>query len=124
MDTPLDLQNGRALAATLDIEDDGNGVLYPILDFEALTQQHRLVGTLRGRIKPDPLDVTLEPTQLLYNSEQVQLSSAHLMQNEEGDYVIENFKLMGYSRWSYAETRIREFRGHHSHSIDARLHLG
>ena len=94
----LDLQNGRALAATLDIEDDGNGLLLPILDFEALTQQHRLVGTLRGQIRPDPLDVTLEPTQLLYNSEQVQLSGAHLMQNEDGDYVIENFKLSGKSQ--------------------------
>ena len=89
----LDLQNGRALAATLDIEDDGTGVLFPVLDFEALTQQHRLVGTLRGRINPDPLDVTLEPTQLLFNSEQVQLSDAHLMCNEEGDYILENFKL-------------------------------
>ena len=94
----LDLQNGRALAATLDIEDDGTGVLFPILDFEALTQQHRLVGTLRGRINPDPLDVTLEPTQLLFNSEQVQLSNAHLMRNEEGDYIIENFKLSGISQ--------------------------
>ena len=94
----LDLQNGRALAATLDIEDDGNGVLFPVLDFEALTQQHRLVGTLRGRINPDPLDVTLEPTQLLFNSEQVQLSDAHLMRNEEGDYILENFKLSGESQ--------------------------
>lgn len=91
----LDLQNGRALAATLDIEDDGNGMLFPVLDFEALTQQHRLVGTLRGRIQPDPLDITIEPTQLLYNSEQLQLSGAHLLRNEEGDYVIENFKLAG-----------------------------
>ncbi len=94
----LDLQNGRAFAATFDIEDDGNGVLLPVLDFEALTQQHRLVGTLHGRIKSNPLDVTLEPTQLFYNSEQVQLSGAHLMQNEEGDYVIENFKLAGESQ--------------------------
>ena len=94
----LDLQNGRALAATLDIEDDGTGVLFPVLDFEALTQQHRLVGTLRGRINPDPLDVTLEPTQLLFNSEQVQLSDAHLMRNEEGDYILENFKLSGESQ--------------------------
>ena len=91
----LDLQNGRALAATLDIENDGNGVLRHILDFEALTQQHRLVGTLRGLIKPEPLDITLEPTQLLYNSELLQLSGAHLMRNEEGEYVIENFKLAG-----------------------------
>lgn len=91
----LDLQNGRALAATLDIEDDGNGVLFPVLDFEALTQQHRLVGTLRGRVQPEPLDITIEPTQLLYNSEQLQLSGAHLLRNEEGDYVIENFKLAG-----------------------------
>ena len=91
----LDLQNGRALAATLDIEDDGNGVLFPVLDFEALTQQHRLVGTLRGRVQTEPLDITLEPTQLLYNSEQLQLSGAHLLRNEEGDYVIENFKLAG-----------------------------
>ena len=94
----LDLQNGRALAATLDIEDDGTGVLFPVLDFEALTQQHRLVGTLRGRINPDPLDVTIEPTNLLFNSEQVQLSDAHLMRNEEGDYILENFKLSGESQ--------------------------
>ncbi len=91
----LDLQNGRALAATFDIEDDGNGVLLPTLDFEALTQKHRLVGTLRGRVIPDPLDITLEPTQLLYNKDELQLTGAHLMRTEEGDYVIENFRLSG-----------------------------
>ena len=91
----LDLQNGRALAATLDIEDNGNGVLFPVLDFEALTQQHRLVGTLHGRVVREPLDVTLEPTRLLYNSDELQFSGAHLTRTEEGDYVIENFKLAG-----------------------------
>jgi hypothetical protein len=94
----LDLHNGRAIAATLDIESDQDGMLSPTLDFEALTQQHRLVGTLQGRVIPEPLDITLEPTQLLFNRDVLQLSEAHLAKTEEGDYILENFKLTGSSQ--------------------------
>ena len=94
----LDIQNGKALAATFDIEDDGEGGLLPTLDFEALTQKHRLVGTLQGRIVPSPFEIILEPTQILYNREQLQLSGAHVHQNDDGNYVIENLSLTGGSQ--------------------------
>lgn len=94
----LDFQNGRALAATFYIEDNGQGVLIPTLDFEALTQQHRLVGSLQGMVIPDPLEITLEPAKLLYNKDEIQLSSAHLKRTEAGDYILENFKLSGIAQ--------------------------
>lgn len=89
----LDLQQGRALAATLDMRSDETGWMHPVLDFEALTEKHRLTGTLKGRVRLEPLDVELTPTTLLFNNEEVQLSDAHLHRTPEGDLLVENLQL-------------------------------
>ena len=91
----LDLQQGRAVAAILNVQSDQQDVLYPSLEFEALTQKHRLTGIVKGRVALSPLDILLEPASLLYNDDQLQLGGAHLVRTEEGDYVLEDFSVKG-----------------------------
>lgn len=91
----LDLLQGRSLALALDMDSDENGVLSPVLDFEALTPDHSLSGTMQGRVHLEPLDINLAPATFYLDKEEVRLTGAHLLRNEAGEYCIDNLQLRG-----------------------------
>ena len=91
----LDLQKGRAIAATLDAKGNAQGVLSPVLDFEALTRKHRLAGTVRSTVRLDTLDVLLQPTALLFDTTDIHITDAHLRSDAQGGYFIENVHVTG-----------------------------
>lgn len=91
----LDLLQGRTLALALDMDSDERGVLSPILDFEALTPDHSLSGTMQGRVRLEPLDIDLDPAIFYLDKEEVRLTGAHLLRNEAGEFRIDNLQLKG-----------------------------
>lgn len=99
IDVPsIDFQQGRTLAATLDVKSNDEGILLPVLGFEALSQQHSLSGRVNGRVCLDPLDVDLDPTTFLFDKEELELTGAHLRRSAEGDLHIDNLQLKGGSQ--------------------------
>lgn len=91
----IDLFEDRTVALALDMESDKEGILSPVLNFEALSPSHSLSGTLQGRVRIDPLDIDLDPTSFLFDNGEVSLTGAHLLRTEEGDLRIDNLKLTG-----------------------------
>lgn len=96
LDIPsLDLLQGRSLALALDMESDEEGILCPELDFEILTSDHTLSGTLQGRVCLDPLDVDIAPATFSFDRGEVRLTGAHLQRTDEGEMRIDNLQLTG-----------------------------
>ena len=84
------------LSLYAEMEKDSHGTLLPIIDFSASNGTHGLSGTLKGEVEPDPLEITLHPTSLLYNNEkELQLKSGHLTRTEEGSFAIQDFSIEG-----------------------------
>ena len=88
-------QNSR-VSLYAEMEKDSQGALLPIIDFSAGNEAHSLSGTLKGEVFPDPMEITLFPTSLLYNNvEELTLNGAHVVRTEEGNLAIQDFSVKG-----------------------------
>ena len=96
LDMPtLIVNNSQEVAAIAEISTSDNGLLQPDIDFKIKNPGHELNGAIRGEVCLSPLEVTLHPTTLLYNNEELKLTGAHMIRTEEGNYSFQDFSLKG-----------------------------
>lgn len=91
----IKMNGSNSIAATMRMNDDDNGKLYPLLDFDLHNAKHALKGTMKGVMTTSPLDLIIEPTTFRYNDEDVALTEARVRRNNEGAYVVDEIRLTG-----------------------------
>lgn len=91
----LVVEDNLHLTTTLDMKDDAQGILHPVLDFEVSTDKHRMAGTVEGHIDPEPLEINIDPAIILYNKEKLQLHHTRIVRNEQGNIELQHFSVTG-----------------------------
>lgn len=99
----LKMQENLTFSSTLDVKDDEQGLLHPVLDLELSSPKHRISGTLKGHVTPQPLNVTLDPALLIYNKEKLQVNEARLWRNDEGHLELHDLCIEGANQKITAE---------------------
>ncbi len=93
---PTLIVNGnKQIKAYAAVNTNEEGLLLPEIDFKVQNSEHELLGTIRGELSLSPLEATLYPTTLLYNNEEIELTGAHMIRTQEGNYAFHDFSLKG-----------------------------
>lgn len=87
--------NKQEIAAVAEVHRDDDNQLLPVIDLLVKNSNHNIKGQFTGKVNLSPLEVTLQPTTILYNNEELQLTSAHMKHLADGNYAFENFSLQG-----------------------------
>lgn len=96
LDLPTVIVNqDQQIAAMAEVKSGPSGELWPSIDLSLQNAEHSMNGTLKGELILDPLEITLFPTTFIYNKEELYLTGAHMIRNEEGAYSFQNFSLQG-----------------------------
>lgn len=92
---PIQVNGTHNLSATLRMNNDEQGLLFPMIDFEASNSKHHLQGNIKARLLSDPFILSIEPTTIRYNDMDLQLANATVMRSEEGSYVLDGIHISG-----------------------------
>ena len=96
LDMPtLQINGNQEVAAVAVVRRRTSGQFVPTIDLTVRNSEHKIQGTLRGEINLNPLEVTLSPSTLIYNNEELKLAGAHMIRTKEGDYAFQDFSLEG-----------------------------
>ena len=91
----LCLNQKNYVTAKLTATQGPSHALQPSLDIEVHNAEHRLKGFIEGQLHAAPQQLTIEPSTLIYNNEEVLLSGARISRLGNGDVVFEDIRLTG-----------------------------